>query len=84
MTHADRQGTIIFDLAGTLVDSVPDLAGALDALMGESGLEAIGVDGTRRLIGHGIPNLVRSGLAQRGVTWEDKAGAEAVRRFTEL
>lgn len=84
MTHADRQGTIIFDLDGTLVDSVPDLAGALDGLMAERGLEAIGVDGTRRLIGHGIPNLVRSGLAQRGVAWDEAAGAEAVNRFKAL
>ncbi|MGQ3292287.1 MAG: HAD hydrolase-like protein, partial [Shinella sp.] len=49
------RGTIVFDLDGTLVDSEPDLAGALDTLMSEKGLAPIGVDTTRRLIGHGIP-----------------------------
>ena len=77
-------GTIVFDLDGTLVDSVPDLAGSLDALMAEKGLAPIGVEQTRTLIGHGIPNLVRRGLAERGVAWEATAGAADVKRFTEI
>ncbi|CAN7273327.1 phosphoglycolate phosphatase [Rhizobium sp. LjRoot30] len=77
-------GTIIFDLDGTLVDSVPDLAGALDTLMAEKGLDAIGTETARRLIGHGIPNLVRSALAERGVAWDEEGGKAAVQRFTEI
>lgn len=78
------KGTIVFDLDGTLVDSVPDLAGSLDTLMAEKGLAPIGVDTARRLIGHGIPNLVRRAFAERGVEWEEEAGAAAVKRFTEI
>lgn len=78
------RGTIVFDLDGTLVDSVPDLAGALDTLMSEKGMAPIGVDIARRLIGHGIPNLVRRALAERGVEWEEEAGAASIRRFTEI
>jgi phosphoglycolate phosphatase len=78
------KGTIVFDLDGTLVDSVPDLAGSLDTLMAERGLAPIGVETTRRLIGHGIPNLVRRALGERGVEWEEDAGAVAVKRFTEI
>ncbi len=80
----DYRGTIVFDLDGTLVDSAPDLAGSLDGLMREMGLEAIGVSATRKLIGHGIPNLVRSALAARGVEWQEEQGESAIRRFTEL
>lgn len=78
------KGTIVFDLDGTLVDSVPDLAGSLDTLMAEKGLAPIGVETARRLIGHGIPNLVRRAFAERGVEWQDEAGATAVKRFTEI
>lgn len=77
-------GTIVFDLDGTLVDSVPDLAGALDTLMQEKGLQAIGVDLARSLIGHGIPNLVRRALAERGQDWDETAGNLDIRRFTEI
>ena len=59
-------GTIIIDLDGTLVDSAPDLADALDELLLQYKLEPIGLDGARKLIGHGISNLVRKGLALRG------------------
>ncbi len=79
-----QPGTIIFDLDGTLVDSVPDLAGSLDTLMAEKGLSPIGVDLARRLIGHGIPNLVRRALTERGVAWEEEAGQAAIKRFTEI
>ncbi len=69
--HSSRRqtreiGTIIIDLDGTLVDSAPDLADALDELLQERGLQVIGLDGTRKLIGHGIANLVRKALALRG------------------
>jgi phosphoglycolate phosphatase len=83
-TTTGARGTIVFDLDGTLVDSVPDLAGALDSLMAEKGLEAIGIPAARKLIGHGIPNLVRSALTLRGVVWRDEQGAADVKRFTEI
>ncbi|MDO9416478.1 HAD-IA family hydrolase [Pararhizobium sp.] len=78
------KGTIVFDLDGTLVDSVPDLAGSLDSLMTEQGLEVIGIPATRKLIGHGIPNLVRGALALRAVDWQDEQGLATVKRFTEI
>lgn len=86
MTRPQEQGkgTIVFDLDGTLVDSVPDLAGSLDSLMADKGLEAIGVAAARKLIGHGIPSLVRGALALRGVDWDDGQGAADVRRFTAI
>jgi phosphoglycolate phosphatase len=82
--HDHSRGTIVFDLDGTLVDSVPDLAGSLDSLMADKGLEAIGIEAARKLIGHGIPNLVRGALALRGVDWDDGQGAADIKRFTDI
>ena len=77
-------GTVIFDLDGTLVDSAPDLAGSLDQLMGELNLEPFELSGTRALIGHGIPALVRGALAARGTAPADTELAAAVERFTQI
>ena len=74
-------GTIIIDLDGTLVDSAPDLADALDELLQERGLEAIGLEGARKLIGHGISNLVRKGLALRGQELAADELASATKQF---
>ena len=76
------RGTVIFDLDGTLVDSAPDLADALDTLLTEMGLEPLGVDRVRQLIGHGMAELVRKGLIARGTRPEPPEMAQAVQRFT--
>lgn len=78
--RVDERGTVIFDLDGTLVDSAPDLAGALDALMQERDLRPFGVEGTRALIGHGIPALVQGAMERRGARADDAV----VARFTTL
>lgn len=78
------RGTVVFDLDGTLVDSAPDLADALDALLAERGLAPVGPDGARRLIGHGIAELVRAGLDQRGEVLPPDELAVAVKRFLRL
>jgi phosphoglycolate phosphatase len=75
------RGTVIFDLDGTLVDSAPDLADALDTLLFERGLPALGLDRVRGLIGHGVAELVRKGLAVHGVAPGGEELAQAVQRF---
>lgn len=80
----EQRGTVIFDLDGTLVDSAPDLADALDALLVERGHAGLGLDHVRGLIGHGVAELVRKGLAARGEVLEPEAQAEAVQRFLML
>ena len=77
---ADR-ATVIFDLDGTLVDSAPDLADALDALLAERGHAPIGLEHTRRLIGHGVADLVSGALTARGEVLDAAAGAAAVQAF---
>jgi phosphoglycolate phosphatase len=54
---------ILFDLDGTLVDSVPDLTVAVDTMMTRLGLPARGEDKVRRWVGNGAENLIRRALA---------------------
>lgn len=83
MTSSSR-GTLIFDLDGTLVDSAGDIAGSLDTLMTEKGYAPFGLEQGRKLIGHGIANLVKGALRHRGVTDVDAAAPDLIARFTEI
>jgi phosphoglycolate phosphatase len=53
---------VAFDLDGTLVDSVHDLAVALNGALAELGLPTHDVEVVRGFIGHGARNLVLSAL----------------------
>jgi phosphoglycolate phosphatase len=57
---------VLFDLDGTLVDSAPDLVGALDALLAAHGREPVGLAEGRTMIGEGAARLVERGFAARG------------------
>lgn len=54
---------VMFDLDGTLVDSVPDLAAAIDQMLLDLGRPAAGVERVRDWVGNGARVLVRRGLA---------------------
>ena len=53
---------ILFDLDGTLVDSVPDLAAAMDAALRHCGYPAAGEERVRRWVGNGAAKLVERAL----------------------
>lgn len=53
---------VMFDLDGTLVDSVPDLAAAIDAMLARLGRPAAGVERVRQWVGNGSDVLVRRAL----------------------
>src|SRR5215470_16537087 len=55
--------TIIFDLDGTLVDTAPDLIGALNVILGREGLPTIPYDEARALIGAGARSMLERGLS---------------------
>ncbi|MCF4995760.1 phosphoglycolate phosphatase [Pseudomonas syringae] len=54
---------VMFDLDGTLVDSVPDLAAAVDTMLLTLGREPAGLESVRLWVGNGAPTLVRRALA---------------------
>ena len=58
---------VVFDLDGTLVDSAPDIAAALNAALSESGLAAYSVDAVKAMVGGGVANLVERALQGREV-----------------
>ncbi|MWV11264.1 phosphoglycolate phosphatase [Pseudomonas sp. R-28-1W-6] len=54
---------VMFDLDGTLVDSVPDLAAAVDRMLVQLGRPAAGIERVRDWVGNGARVLVRRALA---------------------
>ncbi|MCG8611886.1 MAG: phosphoglycolate phosphatase [Pseudomonadales bacterium] len=63
---------IMFDLDGTLVDSVPDLSNAMDATLNQHGLPSAGVERVRDWVGNGAAKLVSRGLAWAKQCTEDE------------
>jgi phosphoglycolate phosphatase len=60
--------TLLLDLDGTLVDSVPDLAAALNRLMRARGLAGLSHSETASMVGDGVAKLVERAFAARGRT----------------
>ncbi len=56
---------VMFDLDGTLMDSVPDLAAAVDKMLMLLGREPVGIERVRDWVGNGSRVLVRRALADR-------------------
>lgn len=57
-----RPAMILIDLDGTLIDSVPDLAFCVDAMMNELGLPVRGEAAVRNWVGNGVERLVQRAL----------------------
>ncbi len=60
--------TLLLDLDGTVVDSLPDLAAAINRLMERRGLADFAPPEIARMIGDGTTKLVERAFAARGTT----------------
>jgi phosphoglycolate phosphatase len=58
-----RFDLVIFDLDGTLVHSLPDIAAALNTALGEQGRPALPEDQVQTLVGEGVVKLAEKALA---------------------
>jgi phosphoglycolate phosphatase len=67
--------TLLLDLDGTLVDSVPDLAAALNRLMAARGLAAFSQPETASMVGDGVAILIARAFSARGRTPDEDAVA---------
>lgn len=75
---------LLFDLDGTLVDSVADLTAALNRLLAELGRRAASGAEVRGWVGEGAAVLVGRALAGTGAPLEAGAQAAATARFVEI
>lgn len=59
-------GTALFDLDGTLVDSLPDLTASLNRVLAPAGIAPFEPSAVRPMVGDGVARLVERALAARG------------------
>jgi phosphoglycolate phosphatase len=64
---SDWPRAVVFDLDGTLIDSAPDIAHALNRAAERRGIEPFPLDQVKEMIGGGVPQLVGRALRARGL-----------------
>jgi phosphoglycolate phosphatase len=64
---------VAFDLDGTLLDTIHDLAASVNRLLGDMGLAALPAAHIRDLVGRGMANLVRRAIVDAGGGDPDEA-----------
>ena len=74
--------TLVFDLDGTLVDSVPDLADAARRMLARRALPAVSDAELTAMVGDGVAVLVRRIFAGCGAVPDDAAQAEFLADYT--
>lgn len=58
---------VVFDLDGTLVDSVADLAAAVNRMLADEGLAPLPRDTVQNFVGNGLPKLVERAMKHCGI-----------------
>jgi phosphoglycolate phosphatase len=76
--------TIAFDLDGTLVDTAPDLVGALNQVLGEEGLAPLAYETARDMVGRGAKHLIEQGYAATGLPLSPDNSPALVERFVAV
>lgn len=74
--------TLLLDLDGTLIDTVPDLTAAVNRLMRSRGLGEFSVPEVTRMVGDGVAVLTRRAFAARGREPDAEAVADFVTDYT--
>lgn len=76
---------IVFDLDGTLIDSVPDIHGIACAVLDQEGCERITLEQTRDFVGNGAGVFVAKMRAVRGISdsEQDRLYADFVARYED-
>ena len=76
--------TIAFDLDGTLIDTAPDLLGALNVILVEQGMAPAPMTAVRQLVGHGLRGMLIRAYAMADLTISEEQIAELRPRIVEI
>ncbi len=71
---------VLFDLDGTLLDTAPDMVGALNALRREESLPPLPYDAVRSSVSHGSARVVKTGFPDA----DPECALRLQRRFLEI
>ncbi len=66
MLFAERFDAVLFDLDGTLIETAPDLCGALNHTLAQAGRAGVELGQVRHMIGDGARVMLRLGLEATG------------------
>ncbi len=82
---ARLQGVVVaFDLDGTLVDTAPDLMGALNTLLGQEGLPHLAYETAPLLVGRGAKIMIERGFAAAGEPLDEARASSLFERYITL
>jgi phosphoglycolate phosphatase len=84
MTPSHRFCAVVFDLDGTLVDTLPDIHEALNRALEEASLAPIDTEACRRMIGGGAHNLIEQAFTAIGEPADDPRIDAVFERFLVL
>jgi len=79
-----RHPAVIFDFDGTLIDSAPEIGGALNRLLAERDRPPVTEAQVRRFIGDGAARLVQRGFAATGPALAEDEVTPAVARYLAI
>lgn len=79
-----RPDAVLFDLDGTLVHSLPDIAESLNALFAENGWSGFEPDSVGKLVGGGIPKLIERALKARDISCDPDEHQRLSARFRDI
>ena len=75
-----RMRAVLFDLDGTLLDTAPDMAGALNALRAEELRTPLPYEAIRSSVSHGAARVVQAGFPDA----DPESQQQLQRRFLEI
>lgn len=78
-----QNATLVFDLDGTLVDSLPDLAAATNHALSDLSLPVVPAETLRKTVGFGARRMIVEGLAQTGVRLPEPEVDRLLARFLD-
>ncbi len=84
ISHQDPGLAVVFDLDGTLIDSVGDIVGAANRLLAEEGRAPVTLDAGRAMVGEGAAALVERAFAATGPAPTPEALTGLVERYRAI